>query len=514
MKNMFVLTLLCSMALLSCYKPRLAPGETDITDPGNARKLNALALITYYVATNGDDANDGSLSAPFRTINHALSVAMPGDEVQLRGGTYIEKVVFPRSGTKGNFITLKEFPGETAIISGSGLTVSGTEGLLTIDSLQYIAVDGLDICHFESSSGHPIGVLVTNGGGFIEIRNNHFYSIDYEGAAGTGGSNAILMDGNTADELNEVVISGNTIHDCKTGLAENVAVSGHLNVYTISGNTIYNCENTAISAKGAYAGGSFVQPFKAYINTNVIYNVSQANGAIGGNGATAILLNGTDYAAVDRNRIYDADRGIGITSETAGFPGKNSFVNNNFIYNCWRSGIYLGAEPGSSSAGNTNSYIYNNTLFFNNRITGSGGEIEGEISIRDNSSGVTVRNSIIYTRPSGVFIRKYDNTGSGTLFTHNLYYAGGTPQWVWNGAVNTSLTTWKTLVGGLEGLSTSGVDPLLVNSSATTPDLHIQPGSPARNTGTNPSSLYTGLYDIDSQNRGISNIDKGADEVY
>ena len=45
---------------------------------------------TYYVATDGDDLNDGSIDHPFKTIYpKATSVAVAGDTIYVRGGTHI-----------------------------------------------------------------------------------------------------------------------------------------------------------------------------------------------------------------------------------------------------------------------------------------------------------------------------------------------------------------------------------------------------------------------------------------
>lgn len=43
---------------------------------------------TYYIATDGNDANDGSKEAPFASLMHAQSLVVPGDTVFIRGGTY------------------------------------------------------------------------------------------------------------------------------------------------------------------------------------------------------------------------------------------------------------------------------------------------------------------------------------------------------------------------------------------------------------------------------------------
>ncbi|MGL5935843.1 MAG: hypothetical protein ACRCZI_09500, partial [Cetobacterium sp.] len=65
--------------------------------------LTANATI-YYVATTGDNANDGlTLETPWRTVNKASTTMLPGDTTFVRGGLYVETsgVRFPRSGTSG-----------------------------------------------------------------------------------------------------------------------------------------------------------------------------------------------------------------------------------------------------------------------------------------------------------------------------------------------------------------------------------------------------------------------------
>src|SRR3954466_5714611 len=42
----------------------------------------------YYVSPTGSDSNAGSLAAPFATLQKGNDVAVAGDTVWLRGGTY------------------------------------------------------------------------------------------------------------------------------------------------------------------------------------------------------------------------------------------------------------------------------------------------------------------------------------------------------------------------------------------------------------------------------------------
>jgi parallel beta-helix repeat protein len=76
--------------------------------------------ITYYVATDGSDSNSGtSTSAPFRTIQRAMNVVAPGDNVQIRGGTYREQIESTRGGTAAAPVTVAAYPGEAPVIKGS-----------------------------------------------------------------------------------------------------------------------------------------------------------------------------------------------------------------------------------------------------------------------------------------------------------------------------------------------------------------------------------------------------------
>ena len=76
--------------------------------------------MIYYVSTTGNDKNDGSLAAPFRTIGHAARLAAAGDTVRVFGGTYREWVDPQNGGTSDhNRITYEAVEGETPVIKGS-----------------------------------------------------------------------------------------------------------------------------------------------------------------------------------------------------------------------------------------------------------------------------------------------------------------------------------------------------------------------------------------------------------
>ena len=84
----------------------------------------------YYVATDGDNTNAGTIDSPFKTIAHAkdvvrgiIAAGLTKDVVvYLRGGTYYldDTLQFgpEDSGSYSYKITYKSYPGENAIISG------------------------------------------------------------------------------------------------------------------------------------------------------------------------------------------------------------------------------------------------------------------------------------------------------------------------------------------------------------------------------------------------------------
>lgn len=77
------------------------------------------AGMTYYVATTGNDSNDGrSLSTPFKTIQKAASIMAAGDTCEIRGGTYRETVTPSNSGAASNKITFKNYNNEIVTVSG------------------------------------------------------------------------------------------------------------------------------------------------------------------------------------------------------------------------------------------------------------------------------------------------------------------------------------------------------------------------------------------------------------
>lgn len=100
----------------------------------------------YYVSPKGNNSNNGtSIDKPFQKINAALSRAVGGDIIYLRDGTYNEDITLTRSGSLGNYITIRNYPGETPILDRQSTGIIGID----LGKTSYININGLEICNLK-----------------------------------------------------------------------------------------------------------------------------------------------------------------------------------------------------------------------------------------------------------------------------------------------------------------------------------------------------------------------------
>lgn len=81
---------------------------------------------TIYVSLQGNDANSGSESAPYLSIQKAIDEAQAGDIIYVRGGTYMltRRLLVAKAGTAEARISLFGYPGERVIIDGSQIVAN------------------------------------------------------------------------------------------------------------------------------------------------------------------------------------------------------------------------------------------------------------------------------------------------------------------------------------------------------------------------------------------------------
>lgn len=141
--------------------------------------LLAQSGSTFYVSKSGSNGNSGSFTAPWLTIQHAANSVTAGATVYVETGTYNESVTFPNSGTASNYITFENYPGQTAVIDGTGLSVTGTQGLINIVNQSYLTISGFEIRNYTTSKAAltPAGIWVTGSGSGVNLLNNIVHNI-------------------------------------------------------------------------------------------------------------------------------------------------------------------------------------------------------------------------------------------------------------------------------------------------------------------------------------------------
>jgi len=104
-----------------------------------------LSANTYYVATNGDDDDPGTIKEPWETWGKAFSTAIAGDTVYFRDGIYYVTsiVTASNSGTIADPICYFNYPDEVPILDGIN-KVTMSHGLY-IYSKDNIHIKGLTI---------------------------------------------------------------------------------------------------------------------------------------------------------------------------------------------------------------------------------------------------------------------------------------------------------------------------------------------------------------------------------
>lgn len=123
----------------------------------------------YYVATDGNDDNPGTIDKPWATWQKAVMESLPGDTTYIRGGIYqpvdfigytssIGMAINPNdgmgvSGTADAPICYFNYPGERPVLDGSLMTtnIHGWLGGIGVLYAEYIYIRGLTVRHIHQS---------------------------------------------------------------------------------------------------------------------------------------------------------------------------------------------------------------------------------------------------------------------------------------------------------------------------------------------------------------------------
>lgn len=480
---------------------------------------------TFYVSKSGSNSNSGSFTAPWLTIQHAASSVSAGATVYVEAGVYNESVNFPASGTASNSITFANYPGQAAVIDGTGLSVSGTQGLINIVNQSYITVSGFEIRNYTTSSANPTpaGIWVTGSGSGVQLLNNVVHNITTTSEK-NGNAFGIAVYGTSSTPLTNITISGNQVYSLKTGNSESLNVDGNVTNFSITNNIVHDNDNIGIDAigfEGVGPSGSD-QPKYGEISGNTVYNITSYGNPAYGNqyAADGLYCDGCAYTVFERNTIHNCDLNMEAASEHKGHNSSYVTIRNNLFYDANAVGVSIGGYA-SGVGGSDHVVIVNNSLY-NNNIKNQGAEFQ----IQFHSGPTNIfENNIVYAGSQNVWIYSYVS-GSTATANWNLYYSA-------KGYVQGTSITWgrksnyKTYAayqsGSGEDANSPNANPLYDNLTSNPPNLDIAPNSPAVNAGSaaltcsagycNGSSIYGSTdYAGNARINGSGQINIGAYE--
>ncbi|MEI8081171.1 MAG: right-handed parallel beta-helix repeat-containing protein, partial [Actinomycetes bacterium] len=339
----------------------LDPGTYDVTylKPRYTRQLQSVTISSdttttknvvlvpatpgpFYVSASGSDVTgDGSIGYPFATIQHAIDVAVSGEEVYVRPGVYNEDVTMKDGVSVWG-------TGATILGSGSGPTVTASSiGATTTIS----------------------GFTVTGGNGFwgggiscnnssLSITGNTITGNDaaYGGGIGSIDSSPTITDnsisGNAGGGINSTGSSPMIAHNSVTGNSDSANSGSGISCIdstpTITDNTI------SANASTGYGGGIDSVDSSLTVTRNVITGNSSAvsGGGINCTGSSATVFD-NEISGNTASNSYGA--GVSFYNSTATIDGNSITGNTASLFG--GGGVYFGESSatvtGNSISGNT-----------------------------------------------------------------------------------------------------------------------------------------------------------------
>lgn len=291
-----------------------------------------------FVASDGDDQNDGSASAPLATIDEASARATPGTRVTVRAGTYSEVGLGSVQGADGAPI---------AFVADGDVTIDASAGVgWSMSDFAYVVVEGFTIAN---ASVH--GMNLDDGGDYSTPSHHLVLRNLTVRDAGSGNNNDCIkmsgvddfwvldsdVSGCDRGEIIDMVgchrgvITGNHFHDT---VQNGVQTKGGSADTIIHGNLFENIPGRAVNAGGS-TDLQFIRPDDAPHEAaaiRVLSNVFVGNGDMGG---AAVAYVGCDGCVAAHNTIVEPRtfvvRILQENTDPRFVPSRNGVFANNII---------------------------------------------------------------------------------------------------------------------------------------------------------------------------------------
>ena len=203
-----------------------------------ATPSSASSTCSFYAAPNGSDANSGTSSSPFATVEHLASALAPGQTGCLAAGaTFVSNVSLSHGGQPGAPIVLTSAdPANPATIKGRIVTFPGGDWI----TFTQLRLDGVNAGALPSPTVGSDHVTFSN----VDVTNEHT-AICFD-----------LINSTTWGVARYTTIDSSRIHGCgelpSTNQDHGIYISGYYAM--ITNNYIYDNADRGVQLRGSQNG--------------------------------------------------------------------------------------------------------------------------------------------------------------------------------------------------------------------------------------------------------------------
>lgn len=452
----------------------------------------------YYVDINslgGNCSNNhpGTVTQPFCNVSKIESLINngqlnPGDQIFIREGTYQSLLLQNISGTPGNYIVIRNYPGESPTIDAKHPNSASSEYGVRLRFSSYIEINGLEM--INASGGYAGGIHLDRSD-YNRILNNHIHH-------NANPASPTYTSGIEINHASHNLIQYNEVHDNEfTGIKTYTSNSGTLVATNnqILNNHVYNHSLNGGNSDGISFSGANTS--NCIVSGNLVHhNEDDGIDTWSSNGHTIT------YNIVHSSGLMNIGNGMGFK-----LGGQNGGIMPGFHFVAFNIS-YDNAKSGFNTNGSGGSFLYNNVAY-NNGYFGA----TDDYRVPGQTAVTTYRNNIFFDnnggaiRTSSQFVANCD---------YNMYFnPGGGTLVLFNGTYHNTLAGYQS-ASGMEG-NTLSVNPQFVDVVAR--DFHLLPSSPAIDVGdpTNPGggtmigvSTDMGVYEYGRNELSLRLILEGA----
>src|SRR3990167_3865328 len=319
-------------------------------------------MTTYYISTSGDDTTgSGTFASPWKTIAKFDTVAVAGDILECRGGTYFVtgEQDLDATGTSGSPIAVRPYQSEVPIFDATGGTFTTNEAILNFRSGgDYWTFDGLTLANAHLDAAKCYGInLGAQGCRNVTIQNCTLHHI-WQAAIAISGDNHII-DTCTVYQAALRNENGGAVGGNPAGIGTRTNSGSAPNNLTVKNCTVYEVWGEGIAV--------------SYCDTALVENNAVSNCF-----SKLIYVNHSRHVVIRKNNLFynnslfnkngfPADS-VGLASEDVSVDFSPYHVDDIQIYNNVAAGTRRGVNwfQDSSNTSIRNSYravkIWHNTF--------------------------------------------------------------------------------------------------------------------------------------------------------